>query len=119
MYQNLCYSDIGILYGARGLLEGNTPYLDAGNYPVLEYPVLTGAFLELERLITVALGAPTGPGLSDQQTGRRHADLRRRQHGAARRLPVDRGLGSAPVRPAPAVGRDDDRRFPLRRGGGA
>ena len=67
LYQNLCYSDIGILYGARGLLEGNTPYLDAGNYPVLEYPVLTGAFLELERLITVALGAPTGPGLSDQQ----------------------------------------------------
>ena len=46
---------------ARGLLQGNTPYLDSGNYPVLEYPVLTGWFLELERLITVALGAPTGP----------------------------------------------------------
>ena len=55
------------LYGRRGLLEGNTPYLDSGNYPVLEYPVLTGGLLELERLITVALGAPYGAGLTDQQ----------------------------------------------------
>ena len=52
-----------MLYGPRGLLEGNTPYLDSGNYQVLEYPVLSGAFLELARLITVALGAPTGTGL--------------------------------------------------------
>ena len=67
VYRNLCYSDISVLYGPRGLLEGNTPYLDSGNYQVLEYPVLSGAFLELTRLITVALGAPTGTGLSDQQ----------------------------------------------------
>jgi uncharacterized membrane protein len=66
-YRNLCYSDIGLLYGGRGLLEGNVPYLDSGSYPVLEYPVLTGWFLELERRIAVLLGAPTGTGLSDQQ----------------------------------------------------
>ena len=44
-FQFLCYSDIGLLYPDRGLLQGNTPYLDSGDYPVLEYPVLTGWFL--------------------------------------------------------------------------
>jgi len=66
-FKYMCYSDIGLLYSGRGLLQGNTPYLDSGNYPVLEYPVLTGWFLEFERLMTVALGGPTGTGLSDQQ----------------------------------------------------
>lgn len=66
-YRDMCYSDIGLLYSGRGLLQGNVPYLDSGNYPVLEYPVLTGWFLELERRITVLLGAPSGPGLSAQQ----------------------------------------------------
>lgn len=66
-FKYLCYSDISLLYSGRGLLEGNTPYLDTGDYPVLEYPVLTGWFLELERRITVLLGGPTGPGLSDAQ----------------------------------------------------
>ena len=61
VYRHLCYSDIGVLYGPRGLLEGNTPYFDSGNYQVLEYPVLTGAFLELGALITVALGARREP----------------------------------------------------------
>ena len=65
-FKFMCYSDIGLLYEGRGLLQGNTPYLDSGNYQVLEYPVLTGWFLELERLITVALGAPSGEGLADQ-----------------------------------------------------
>src|SRR5687768_11911489 len=37
-FKYMCYSDIGLLYRGRGLLEGNTPYLDSGNYPVLEYP---------------------------------------------------------------------------------
>ena len=45
VYKNLCYSDIGVLYGLRGLLEGNTPYLDSGAYQVLEYPVLTGMYM--------------------------------------------------------------------------
>jgi uncharacterized membrane protein len=66
-FKLMCYSDIGLLYADRGLLQGNTPYLDSGNYPVLEYPVLTGWFLELERVITVALGAPSGVALSAQQ----------------------------------------------------
>ncbi len=66
-YKNMCYSDIGLLYSGRGLQQGNTPYLDSGSYPVLEYPVLTGWFLELERRINVLLGAPSGTGLTDQQ----------------------------------------------------
>ena len=51
-YKFMCYSDIGLLYPGRGLLQGNTPYLDSGDYPVLEYPALTGWFLEAERLIS-------------------------------------------------------------------
>lgn len=66
-YRDLCYSDIGLLYSGRGLLQGNVPYLDSGDYPVLEYPVLTGWFLEMERRLAVLLGAPSGPGLSEQQ----------------------------------------------------
>lgn len=66
-FRRLCYSDIGLLYADRGLLQGNTPYLDSGAYQVLEYPVLTGWFLELERRVTVLLGAPSGDGLSPQQ----------------------------------------------------
>ena len=66
-FKYLCYSDIGLLYVGRGLLQGNTPYLDGGDYPVLEYPVLTGWFLELERLITRALGGLQGTDLTDQQ----------------------------------------------------
>ena len=67
VYKNLCYSDIPLLYRARGLLEGNTPYLDSGDYSVLEYPVLTGYFLELERIITRLLGGAQGVGLSPEQ----------------------------------------------------
>ncbi len=63
----MCYSDIGLLYSGRGLMQGNTPYLDTGDYPVLEYPVLTGWYLEFVRLLNVALGAPTGTQLSDAQ----------------------------------------------------
>ena len=41
-------------------MQGNTPYLDSGDYPVLEYPVLTGWFLELERILTRLLGGAQG-----------------------------------------------------------
>lgn len=68
VYRRLCYSDIPLLYTGRGLADGNIPYLDQGNYQVLEYPVLTGWLLELERRITVLLGAPVGPGLTEQQS---------------------------------------------------
>ncbi len=67
-FKNLCYSDIGILYGARGLLQGNVPYLDSGDYPALEYPVLTGWFLELERRITALLGGAQGADLTPTQS---------------------------------------------------
>ena len=33
-FKYLCYSDIGLLYAGRGLLQGNTPYLDSGGYPI-------------------------------------------------------------------------------------
>ena len=46
-FKALCYSDIGFLYQERGFAEGNRPFLDTGNYPVLEYPVLTGGFMEV------------------------------------------------------------------------
>ena len=63
-FKNLCYSDIPLLYPGRGLMLGNTPYLDIGDYPVLEYPVLTGYFLELERILTRLLGGAQGANLT-------------------------------------------------------
>jgi uncharacterized membrane protein len=51
-FKALCYSDIGYLYQERGFAEGNRPFLDTGNYPVLEYPVLTGGFMEVAAQIT-------------------------------------------------------------------
>ncbi len=66
-FKLMCYSDIGLLYGSRGLQQGNVPYLDSGNYDVLEYPVLTGWFLDLERRIAALFGAPQGAELSDTQ----------------------------------------------------
>ena len=68
-FKYLCYSDIGMLYPARGLMQGNTPYFDSGDYPVLEYPVLTGWFLEAR-----ADSHPTGrrhPGPEPQPKSRR------------------------------------------------
>jgi hypothetical protein len=67
-YKHMCYSDIPLLYPDRGLLQGNTPYLDSGDYPVLEYPPLTGWFLDLERRLAGLLGAPQGLGLTAQQS---------------------------------------------------
>lgn len=57
-YMYLCYSDIPLLYGPRGLAEGVFPYLlepDAGQ-AVLEYPVLTGAFMYVAAWVTRLLG---------------------------------------------------------------
>lgn len=58
-----CYSDIPLLYVSRGLVDGKVPYF--GDGPTLEYPALTGLFMELARRITGWLGVPVGPGLSD------------------------------------------------------
>ncbi|MDR1833716.1 MAG: glycosyltransferase 87 family protein [Propionibacteriaceae bacterium] len=59
----LCYSDIYTLYWTRGLADGQIPYIDSE----LEYPVLTGAFIELSRRIAVLLGAQSRPGLDTGQ----------------------------------------------------
>jgi uncharacterized membrane protein len=55
-FTHLCYSDVAHLYRERGFAQGNIAYLDRGNYPVLEYPVLTGAMMQLAATITHWLG---------------------------------------------------------------
>ena len=64
-YGALCYTDITALYYARGLRDGQVPYLDSA----LEYPVLTGGLVELARRITMLLGGQSRPGLSDDTVG--------------------------------------------------
>jgi uncharacterized membrane protein len=56
-YMYLCYSDIPVLYGSRGLADGAFPYLsDPGpGQQVLEYPVLTGYFLYAAAWVTRSL----------------------------------------------------------------
>jgi len=44
-YAHACYSDIPHLFRERGLAQGDRPYLDAGDHPPLEYPVLTGLII--------------------------------------------------------------------------
>ncbi len=57
-YMYLCYSDVPILYRARGIADGAFPYLlDPGaGQQVLEYPVLTGVLMYLLGLVTRELG---------------------------------------------------------------
>ena len=57
-YEHLCYTDISPLYFNRGFIDGLIPYVqaaDGGQY--LEYPVLTGAFMQASALITSAIGS--------------------------------------------------------------
>jgi uncharacterized membrane protein len=42
-YRHLCYNDIQPLFGVRGISKGLMPYRDV----ILEYPVLTGLFMDL------------------------------------------------------------------------
>lgn len=53
-YTRLCYSDIPYLYQLRGFADGWLPYLQTGEGrgPALEYPVLTGAFMQLASWLT-------------------------------------------------------------------
>jgi len=44
-YVHTCYSDVAHLFLERGFAQGKLPYLDSGDYPPLEYPVLTGAVM--------------------------------------------------------------------------
>lgn len=57
-YMYLCYSDIPVLYGARGIADGAFPYLlqPGAGQEVLEYPVLTGVFMYLAGWVTRLLG---------------------------------------------------------------
>ncbi|MGV1004397.1 MAG: glycosyltransferase family 87 protein [Candidatus Nanopelagicales bacterium] len=57
-YMFLCYSDIPILYDARGIADGGFPYITApaAGQDVLEYPVLTGVFMWIAGVVTRAMG---------------------------------------------------------------
>ncbi|WP_200263858.1 glycosyltransferase 87 family protein [Streptomyces sp. HSG2] len=53
-YTHACYSDIPHLYQGRGFADGLVPYVDRlpGDMAFLEYPVLTGAFMEFASWLT-------------------------------------------------------------------
>ncbi|MFI7274078.1 glycosyltransferase family 87 protein [Streptomyces sp. NPDC049879] len=57
-YTHACYSDIPHLYTGRGFAEGLTPYFDSlperisGGMEYLEYPVLTGLFMQVTAWVT-------------------------------------------------------------------
>ncbi|MGP4109680.1 glycosyltransferase family 87 protein [Streptomyces sp. 4N509B] len=57
-YTHACYSDIPHLYNGRGFADGVIPYVDripehlSGSMEYLEYPVLTGLFMQLADWLT-------------------------------------------------------------------
>jgi uncharacterized membrane protein len=52
-YEHLCYTDIAPLYSLRGFSDGLIPYVQAmPNGQHLEYPVLTGGFMQVAAMIT-------------------------------------------------------------------
>ncbi|MET9296673.1 glycosyltransferase 87 family protein [Streptomyces sp. NPDC003077] len=53
-YIHACYSDIPHLYAGRGFADGLVPYFDRlpGDMEFLEYPVLTGLFMEVASWLT-------------------------------------------------------------------
>ncbi|MER7947366.1 glycosyltransferase 87 family protein [Streptomyces sp. NPDC096079] len=53
-YTHACYSDIPHLFAGRGFSDGLVPYFDrlGGDIPFLEYPVLTGLFMEVAAWLT-------------------------------------------------------------------
>lgn len=56
-YRRLCYSDIQALWAIRGIRDGLVPYRDVQ----MEYPVLTGMFMDLSgRLLRLLAGAQVG-----------------------------------------------------------
>lgn len=46
-FARLCYSDVVFLFRERGFADGFVAYLDSGSYPALEYPVLSGLWMQL------------------------------------------------------------------------
>jgi len=63
-YTHACYSDIPHLYQGRGFADGLVPYFDklSGDMDYLEYPVLTGVFMEVAAWLTPGSGS-----LQDQE----------------------------------------------------
>ncbi|GHG59380.1 glycosyltransferase family 87 protein [Streptomyces griseocarneus] len=67
-YTHACYSDIPHLYSGRGFDQGLLPYFDripqslSGGMDYLEYPVLTGLFMEVAALLT-----PGGGTIQDRE----------------------------------------------------
>ncbi|MFF4752345.1 glycosyltransferase family 87 protein [Streptomyces sp. NPDC002514] len=58
-YTHACYSDIPHLYQGRGFADGLVPYFDKlpGDMNYLEYPVLTGVFMEVAAWLTPGSGS--------------------------------------------------------------
>ncbi|MFE0099239.1 glycosyltransferase family 87 protein [Streptomyces sp. NPDC059009] len=58
-YTHACYSDIPHLYQGRGFADGLVPYFDKlpGDMEYLEYPVLTGVFMEVASWLTPGNGS--------------------------------------------------------------
>src|SRR5215203_2230757 len=62
-YVHACYSDIPHLYQGRGFADGLVPYFDripdniSGGMAYLEYPVLTGVFMEVAAWLTPGSGS--------------------------------------------------------------
>lgn len=56
-YSAMCYSDIPFLYRERGFAQGNLAYIDTGDYVPLEYPVLTGAVMQVTAFGTWLFGS--------------------------------------------------------------
>ncbi|MER5767009.1 glycosyltransferase family 87 protein [Streptomyces sp. NPDC001985] len=58
-YTHACYSDIPHLYVGRGFSEGLLPYFDRlpGDMAYLEYPVLTGLFMQVASWLDLAGGS--------------------------------------------------------------
>ncbi|WP_328670247.1 glycosyltransferase family 87 protein [Streptomyces sp. NBC_00328] len=58
-YTHACYSDIPHLYQGRGFADGLVPYFDKipGDMDYLEYPVLTGVFMEVAAWLTPGGGS--------------------------------------------------------------
>ncbi|MGD9954543.1 MAG: glycosyltransferase family 87 protein [Candidatus Nanopelagicales bacterium] len=59
-YSRLCYSDIPPLFAARGFADGFFPYLQNFGDRPLEYPVLTGYFMQLATWLTGSSGLDSG-----------------------------------------------------------
>ena len=65
-YTRLCYSDIPYLYQLRGFADGWLPYVQTGpgQGPPLEYPVLTGFFMQIASWLTGRDGSVTARSLT-------------------------------------------------------